>query len=40
MGVISGSSGLTLGQALDPIKVVPEAALQKLRRCGYFRLAA
>jgi hypothetical protein len=28
------------GQVLDPIKAAPEAALQKLRRCGYFSLAA
>jgi hypothetical protein len=28
------------GQILVPIKVVPEAALPKLRRSGYFRLAA
>jgi hypothetical protein len=28
------------GQVLDPIKAGPEAALQKLRRCRYFRLAA
>ncbi len=25
---------------LDPIKAALEAALQKLRRCGYFSLAA
>jgi hypothetical protein len=28
------------GQVLDLIMAAPEAALQKLRRCGYFRLAA
>jgi hypothetical protein len=28
------------GQDLDPIKAALEAALQKLRRCGYFSLAA
>jgi hypothetical protein len=28
------------GQVLDLIKADPEAALHKLRRCRYFRLAA
>jgi hypothetical protein len=28
------------GQVLDPIKAAPEAALQKLRRYGYFSLEA
>jgi hypothetical protein len=28
------------GQVLDLIKAAPQAALQKLRSCGYFRLAA
>jgi hypothetical protein len=40
LGVISGSTRLTLEQVLDLIKAAPEAALQKLRRCVYFRLAA
>jgi DNA repair protein RadC len=31
---------LSAGQVLDPIKAAPEAALQKLGRCGYFSLAA
>lgn len=28
------------GQVLDLIKAAPQAALQKLRRCRYFRLTA
>jgi hypothetical protein len=28
------------GQVLDLIKAAPEAALQKVACCGYFRLAA
>jgi hypothetical protein len=40
MGVISESTGLTLDRFLDLIEAAPQAALQKLRRCRYFRLAA